>query len=45
MAQTTLAGYQYVGMKGWAVMAATEYVTIDDLIGGEPLTGTDTITL
>ena len=45
MAQTTLAGYQYVGMKGWAVMAATEYVTIDDLISGEPLTGTDTITL
>ena len=45
MAQTTLAGYQYVGMKGWAAMAATEYVTIDDLIGGEPLTGTDTITL
>lgn len=45
IAQTTLAGYQYVGMKGWAVMAATEYVTIDDLIGGEPLTGTDTITL
>ena len=45
MAQTTLAGYQYVGMKGWAAMAAIEYVTIDDLIGGEPLTGTDTITL
>ena len=45
MAQTTPAGYQYVGMKGWAVMAATEYVTIDDLIGGEPLTGTDSITL
>ncbi len=45
MAQTTPTGYQYVGMKGWAVMAATEYVTIDDLIGGEPLTGTDTITL
>ena len=28
-------GYQFVGMKGWAVMAATEYVTLEDLLGGE----------
>ncbi len=35
LAQKDTKGYQYVGMRGWAVMAATEYVTLEDLLGGE----------
>lgn len=43
MATKSTAGYQYVGMKGWAVMAATEYVTIDCLLAGEALGTGDTL--
>lgn len=43
MATKSTAGYQYVGMKGWAVMAATEYVTIDRLLAGEALGTGDTL--
>ena len=25
------AGYQFMGMRGWSIMAATEYVTLEDL--------------
>ena len=43
MATKSTADYQYVGMKGWAVMAATEYVTIDRLLAGEALGTGDTL--
>lgn len=26
-----VAGYQFMGMRGWSIMAATEYVTLEDL--------------
>ena len=35
LAQKDTKGYQYVGMRGWAVMATTEYVSLNQLLGGE----------
>ncbi len=35
LAQNDTKGYQYVGMRGWAVMATTEYVPLTQLLGGE----------
>lgn len=42
---STTAGYQFVGMKGWAVMAGTEYVTLDHLLGGAGFGAGDRILL